>query len=105
MEGCDLTTIFLARYFIEECLISCEMSKYGQNTLACAALYLAQKFRMAEETWSQNLVLETQFNEQDLRKCAKAICLTVRNAQTGTLSAVRKKYARKEYMCISLLPE
>lgn len=31
MEGSDIITIFLARYFIEESLISYEMTKYGQH--------------------------------------------------------------------------
>ena len=31
MEHSDTITIFLARYFIEECLISYEMTKYGQH--------------------------------------------------------------------------
>ena len=101
----DEMTRFQAQYFLEECLISYEMCKYSQFLQACSALYLANKFRKCNNVWGQHLIIETQYQESDLRRCAKGICLTVKTSQMGNLKAVRKKYAQPEFQSISLLPE
>ena len=81
------------------------MSKHGQHILACSCLYLANKFRKIHPSWTQKQAFETSLNEEDLRKCAKAACQTVRNAQDSNLCAAKKKYSKPEYMSISLQPE
>ena len=107
ISNVDTITSYLAQYFIDECLLNYEiMAVHSQHMLACSALYLANKFRRTkDEAWSENLIIETQFQEIDLRKCAKAICITLKKSHNSNLKAIKKKYSHKEFGEVSKQPE
>lgn len=100
-------TIYLARYFIEESLVHYRMSRYKQDLLASAALFLAKKFTLKNQTsWSDLLRIITDYSESDLRSCAKNMCICLKiSREQSKLQAVKKKFACTKFRRVSMMNE
>jgi len=100
VHDADERTFMLARYLIELSLIECRMLKYTPSNLAASALYLACKI-LKRSAWDECLANTTQYTEQDIRPCAKDLCVLLQNAPRMSLQAIRTKFAQDKYMEIS----
>ena len=74
--------------------------------ITSASLYLANKFRRHEEAWSPKVALSSGYKETDLRQCARAICLCLKEiGKNDKLNAIKKKFAAPKFMGVSKMPE
>jgi len=44
---------------------------------------------------------ETKYNENEVKQCAKDMCVILENAGKGNLTAVKRKYASSTFLAIS----
>lgn len=80
------------------------MLKYSPSNLAASAIYLAQKIVLRHQAcWSDALVAETSYSEQQLRACAKDMCILLGGIEKCTLQAVRKKFSLQRFMEVALI--
>jgi cyclin B len=100
VHDADERTLMLAKYLIELSLIECRMLKYTPSNLAGSALYLACKI-LKRSAWDECLANTTQYSEQEIRPCAKDLCVLLQNAPKMSLQAIRTKFAHAKYMEIS----
>lgn len=94
--GFDEKTQCLGRYLLELCLVEYKMQKYKPSLLACAAIYLVNKLQK-REGWSDGMAKNTKYSEQDLRPCAKEMCLLLQNSTKSSLQAVRRKFSAPKF--------
>ena len=61
--------------------------------LASASLFLSMKILKKENPpWTETLKTATEFSEQQIRQCAKDLCVLLKNMETCSLKAVKKKF-------------
>ena len=96
----DERAFFLAQYLIELGLGEYRMLKYSPSNIASSALYLACKI-LKKTAWNERLVRATEYTEQQVRPCAKDLCVLLQSANKASLQAVKKKFAQAKYMEIS----
>lgn len=95
----------LARYFIEECLLTYKMTKYCQHKVACSALYLANKMEGKQPAWSGALQSASRLSDRQLQACARVMCKHLQKAKKSThLTAVRRKFSSDDFYAVALLP-
>lgn len=105
IDGCSQTHLYLARYFIEECMISYKLVEHTQHKIACAALYLANRFFKRQQPWPAALERASGFKESDLRLCTKVMCSHLKKCKgMSTLSSVKRKFSSEEFLGVALLP-
>jgi len=100
VHGTDERTYNLAKYLIELSLVEYKMLKYTPSNIAASALYLSSKI-LKKTPWNEYLERNAQYTEQEVRPCAKDLCVLLQNAPKTSLQAVRKKFSQKKYMEIS----
>mgnify|MGYP000844790397 CR=1 FL=1 len=100
--GLDEKSQCLGRYLLELCLIEYKMQRHKASLLACTAIYLTNKIEK-RENWSDVMVTNTNYTEQDLRACAKEMCLLLQNASKSSLQAVRRKYSSTKFFEVAKL--
>ena len=89
---------YLARYLIELPLIEQRMLQYSPSNLAASALYLSLKIIYRKDGhWSPELQSHTGYTEQQLRECAKDMCILITCIEKCTLQSVSKKFSTKKY--------
>lgn len=86
----------MGRYLLELCLIEYKIQKYKPSLLACAAVYLTNKL-YKKEGWSETMVRNTEYAEQELRTCAKEMCVLLHNSPKSSLQAVRRKFSAPKF--------
>lgn len=93
-ENGDEKVFTLSRYFLELSLVEYRMLKHYPSMLASAALFLSMKILKKEHApWTDKLKAATQFSEQQIRQCAKDLCVLLKNMETCSLKAVKKKFS------------
>jgi cyclin B len=65
--------------------------------LAAAALFLANKIMKISPAWSQKLQDETNYQESQIKSCAKEMCALLQAAEKASLQAVRKKFSQSAF--------
>ena len=69
---------YLAQYLIELPLIEQRMLSYTPSNIAASALYLARKILMRQDGhWTAELQKHTGYTEEQLRSCAKDMCILI----------------------------
>ncbi|KAH0540853.1 G2/mitotic-specific cyclin-B [Cotesia glomerata] len=101
----------MAKYFLEQCLISYEMCHYPPSLIAAAAMYLAF-FVIGNESedegkviWTPTLVHYSTYTKDDILPVVRQVAAIIVNADKNKYQAVRKKYNHSKNMRISLRPE
>ncbi len=87
----------MSRYLVELTLIHSRMLKYTNSNIAASAIYLAHKMTKKLKPWDDALAKHTDFNEQQVRACAKELFVLLTDAQNSSLQAVKKKFALTKY--------
>lgn len=86
----------LARYLIELALVEHKMIKYAPSLLAAGAIYLVNKIRK-RDPFPPVIAKTSKRNVQDVKNCAKDLCLLLRNIETCSLQAVRRKFTSPKF--------
>lgn len=105
-QVCDTPTQlwYLAQYLIELPLIEQRMLSYTPSNIAASALYLARKILMRKEGhWTAELQRHTGYTEEQLRSCAKDMCILITCIEKCSLQAVRKKFSTKKFHEVALI--
>jgi len=95
------TTELLANYLVELTLQDYKMLKYLPSIICASAIYLARKTRGRSTPWTLELEEDSTHSEADLQACVRDIHELHGKATTGSLQAVRKKYASQKYGNVS----
>jgi hypothetical protein len=91
---------------VEESLTYYKMIKFSQNQIACAAIYLAFKFCKVSVDWDESLKTVTGKQESELRSCAKALCLCLKESrESNKYKAAKRKFASSKFLRVSTIPE
>ena len=93
----DDTISNLSHYLVELPLIEYKMLKFTPSMVAAGAVYLAMKILKRENPWNHDLKEETQYTEQQIRPCAKDLCILLQGIEKCSLQAVRKKFSLSKY--------
>jgi len=100
VHGLDERTYALAKYLTELSLLEYRILKYTPSNIAASALYLACKI-LKKTAWNECLERNAKYTEQEVRPCAKDLCVLLQNAPKTSLQALRKKFSQAKYMEIS----
>lgn len=100
----------MAKYFLEQCLVSYNMCHYSPSLIAAAAIYLAFYLLGNEEKegrviWTPTLAHYSTYTKNDLLPVVKEIASIIGDADTSKYQAVRKKFISSKHLKISLRPE
>lgn len=102
----------LARYLIELPLIEYRMLKYSPSNLAASAVYLTLKILPRQDenmqdvkqpAWEPKMQDHTGYQENDLRPCAKDLCILLQGIEKCSLQAVRKKFSHPNFNEVALI--
>jgi G2/mitotic-specific cyclin-B, other len=91
----------LARYFLELTLLEYKMLKFTYSLIAASSVYLAGKYFSSASTWDSVLVDNSPYIENDLKVCAKEICILFQKSNKNTLQAVKKKFMMPQYFQVA----
>ncbi|XP_014299577.1 G2/mitotic-specific cyclin-B [Microplitis demolitor] len=101
----------MAKYFLEQCLISYNMCHYPPSLIAAAAMYLAF-FVIGNDSedegkviWTPTLAHYSTYTKEDIFPVVREIAGIIVNADKDKYQAVRKKYNHSKNMRISMRPE
>ena len=93
--------LWLAKYILELCLLDYKMLKYEPNMLASAGLYLSNKILRRSQSWNETLERNSNFEENELRVCAKDLFVMLQNSEKNSFQAVRRKYSDPKYLSVA----
>jgi hypothetical protein len=98
-ETDDKVLFSLAHYLIELPLFEYTMLKHKKSLIAASAIYLATKItkRASSSLWVGPLLKETKYTENEIRHCAKDLCLLLQGIERCSLKAVRKKFSLPKF--------
>ena len=96
VSGFDDRDFNLARYLLELALVEFKMIRYLPSNLACSAIYLVNKLEK-REGWPEVMVRHTKYAENQLRACARDLCLLLQNAGKSNLQAVKRKFSSTKF--------
>jgi hypothetical protein len=101
-QHADERVFNLSRYLNELSLVEYRMLKHHPSMLASAALFLSMKILKKEHSqWTDKLRVATQFSEQQIRQCAKDLCILLQNIEKCSLKAVKKKFSLSKFCEVS----
>ncbi|CAG9326044.1 unnamed protein product [Blepharisma stoltei] len=92
------TDIHFGRFLLELCLVEYHMLRYRPSVIAASAVYLTRKMFKVEPAWTQNLQRISRVDENQLRDCSRDILVVFQAASIHTLTGVKDKFSRKEYL-------
>ena len=87
----------LAKYLIELSLIDYKMTKYSSSLLSLATLYTSVRILNKEWNSEKFKFIEKIYAPQQIKQCAKDLCLILQDAQKNQLQAVRKKFSLPQF--------
>jgi G2/mitotic-specific cyclin-B, other len=97
VAGFDEKSFNLARYCLELGLIEYKMLKYIPSNLACSAIYLVNKINK-KEGWGDLMVKHAKYSEQQIRPCAKDLCLLLQNSGKNNLTSLKRKFSSTKFL-------
>ena len=71
----DERQFVLCNYLLELALVDYKSLRYSPSNIACSAIYLSNKIYKRSECWNDILVIHAKYSENDVRPCAKDLCL------------------------------
>jgi G2/mitotic-specific cyclin-B, other len=112
IAGLNSKQFNLARYLIELPLIEYRMLKYIPSNLAASAVYLTLKILPKQDennqevkvpAWEDKMQEHTGFTENNLKPCAKDLCILLQGIEKCSLQAVRKKFSHPAFNEVALI--
>jgi hypothetical protein len=98
---CDMKSFYLAQFILEYSLLEYKMMEYCSSIRAAASLYMARKLLRIEPNWCKELVSITNYQERDLKSCAKDLCNILEFIHRLTLKACMVKFSSTKFMEVS----
>ncbi|KNC46921.1 G2/mitotic-specific cyclin-B [Thecamonas trahens ATCC 50062] len=99
----DLTTHTTAKYLMELTIPDYQAVEFLPSSIAAAAMCLALKMNRSGE-WDATMEHYTRYTETDLLPIIRHLNSLHANSSTSSLKAVAKKYSRKKFLSVALLP-
>jgi cyclin B len=97
VQECTPEHVSLCQYLLELTLCHYRSIRHLPSHLAASALFLANKIMKISPAWSTKLQEETQYQEAQIKSCAKEMCALLQAAEKTTLQAVRKKFSQSQF--------
>jgi G2/mitotic-specific cyclin-B, other len=91
----------LSKYLIELCLIDYRMLRFNNSMIAASAIYLTHKIKNIKPEWSEDLQANSPYKENEIKPCAKEICILFQKAPKSTLKGVKSKYSSAQYFNVA----
>ena len=94
-----------AFFLLELSIIDYKMLKYKNSLIAASVIYVSSKllhkenicFNESIEFDLEKLYDMSEYSEEEIKECAKEICLIYDNSEKNGLLAIRKKYSNPKY--------
>ena len=101
----------MGKYLMESFLLDIKNIKYKASIIACASCYIVMKFfklinykdTYNKKFYSLNIDDKATFNENDVKNCAKDICLLIDSIQKNKFFGCQKKFSDDKHEKVSLL--
>ena len=74
ISNMDAKNFHLAQYVLELSLLDTRFLEYKPSLLASSVIYLINKIRKRSEAWPDLLMAATNYEEKELRTCARELC-------------------------------
>jgi cyclin B len=97
VQECTPEHVSLCQYLLELTLCHYRSIRHLPSHLAASALFLANKIMKISPAWSPKLQEETQYQESQIKSCAKEMCALLQAAEKASLQAVRKKFSQSQF--------
>ncbi|OMJ80824.1 hypothetical protein SteCoe_18825 [Stentor coeruleus] len=104
ISGLSQEQIALARYLQELALIDYKMLKYSNSLIAAGAIYLMFKLKSIKPEWTGDLRKASGYTEDQIKLCAKDMCVLFQNAHKSSLKGVRDKFSSDQFFCVANTP-
>ncbi|OMJ86986.1 hypothetical protein SteCoe_11384 [Stentor coeruleus] len=101
LAGCCEQQFALASYLQELALIDYNMLKYPNSMNAAASLYLMFKIKEVKPEWTEELKKASGYLEEQIKPCAKEMCLLFQNASRSSLKGVKTKFSSAQYFHVA----
>ena len=107
----DKKKIMMGKYLMESFLLDIKNTKYKSSIIACACCYIIMKFFKMEnykEIYDKKYYSFTndnkaKFNENDIKDCAKDICLLIDTIHKNKYFGCQRKFSDDKHEKVSLL--
>lgn len=99
----DLTTHTTAKYLMELTIPDYESVQYLPSSIAAAAMCLALKMNRFG-SWDNTMIHYSRYTEDELAPIVAHLNNLHAKASTSSLKAVWKKYSKKKFLSVALLP-
>ncbi|OMJ83903.1 hypothetical protein SteCoe_15058 [Stentor coeruleus] len=104
ISGLSLEQTSLARYLQELALIDYKMLKYSNSLIAAGSIYLMFKLKSIKPEWTGDLRKASGYTEDQIKPCAKDLCLLFQNSHKSSLKGVREKFSSDQFFCVANTP-
>jgi cyclin B len=101
ITGCDMKSFYLSQFILEYSMLEYRMCEFSSSTRAAASLFVARKVLRIEPSWNKELVVVSNYQERDLKSCAKDLCNILEYAPKVTLKACQVKFSSLKFMEVS----
>ena len=101
----------MVKYLMESFLLDIKNIKYKSSIIACACCYIVMKFfkisnykdSYDKKFYSLEINEKSKFNENDIKDCAKDICLLIDSIHKNKFFGCQKKFSDENHEKVSLL--
>ena len=101
----------MGKYLMESFLLDIKNIKYKSSIIACATCYIVMKFFKVsnyKDTYDKkfySLIIDdkSKFNENDIKICAKDMCLLIDSIQKNKFFGCQKKFSDDKHEKVSIL--
>ena len=101
----------MGKYLMESFLLDIKNIKYKSSIIACACCYIVMKFfkisnykdSYDKKFYSLEINEKSKFNENDIKDCAKDICLLIDSIHKNKFFGCQKKFSDENHEKVSLL--
>ncbi|OMJ89348.1 hypothetical protein SteCoe_8553 [Stentor coeruleus] len=101
---CSEEQYALSRYLQELALIDYKMIKYSYSNLAAAAIYLMFKIKNIKPEWTADLRRASGYMEEQLKACARDMCMLFQNTNKSSLRGVKNKFSSAQFLHVANTP-
>ena len=109
----DNKMIMMGKYLMESFLLDIKNIKYKASIIACACCYIVMKFfkcKNYKDVYDEkfyNLEIESnnkiKYNENDIKDCAKDICLLIDRIHKNKFFGCKKKFSDEKHEKVAIL--
>ena len=98
----------MGKYLLETFLLDVKNFKYKPSIISCACAYIVMKFFKMKnyyEAYDKKFynIIDEEYNEGDVKECAREICFLVDNINKTNYQSCIKKYSKPEQENVAIL--